>query len=218
MSEPIPLFELGQGEGRLPERRDAAANRRRILQIAEQLFEQYGVHSVSMADIAQQARVGKGTLYRNFNNKGELCLALMDNQLRAFQDAQLETMRQQSEARLPYIEQLARFLEALVSFSGVHLPLLHEVQQAGGLLGTRETQRPHFWQYMTVHGLLRKALAGGELPRDLDTAFVAEALLAPLAPHSFRLQRVHFGFDEARMAAGMRLFLDGLRCLSGVSA
>ena len=40
------------------ERRDAAANRARILQTAENLFAQHGVANVNMADIAQAAEVG----------------------------------------------------------------------------------------------------------------------------------------------------------------
>lgn len=218
MNKPIPLMQSGQLDGNVPERRDAAANRQRILHVAEMLFAERGVEAVNMADIAEEAGVGKGTLYRNFGNKGELCLALMDTQLREFQDIQLANMREQAENGMPYLEQLARFLKALVQFSSIHMPLLYEVQQAGGILGRRETQRPHFWQYMTARGLLRSAINSGELPRDLDAAYVAEALLAPLSPHTFRFQRDVLGFDEERIAAGMRLFLRGLSGLTHISA
>jgi AcrR family transcriptional regulator len=200
------------------ERRDAAANRARILRVAEALFEQNGVDAVNMAEIAQEAGVGKGTLYRNFGNKGELCLALMDTQLREFQDERLEAMRSQAEAGVPYVEQLARFLEALVAFSARHLPLLCEVQQIAAALDAGEAQRPHFWQYMTVHGLLRSAVQTGELPPDFDAAYGAEALLAPLAPHTFRFQQQVLGFDLSRVAAGMRMILDGLRSLTRIKS
>lgn len=214
MIEPIPLYEPGESNGNVPERRDAAANRARILKVAEELFEQFGAREVNMADIAEAAGVGKGTLYRNFSNKGELCLTLLDTQMREFQDERLEEMRRQAEEGAPSLEQLGHFLQALVIFSDTHLPLLVEVQQVSDALDERETQRPHFWQYMTVHGLLRKAVQAGELPDELDTAYVAEALLAPLAPHTFRFQREVLGFDLPRIAAGLRSIVDGLALLA----
>ena len=213
MSNEIPLTEWGRPYSRAPERRDAAANRARILQVAEELFARQGVSAVNMADVAQAAGVGKGTLYRNFANKGELCLALLDTQLREFQELRLAAMRRQAQSGLPALRQLARFLEALVSFSAVHMPLLCEVQQYGDALDGRELQRPHFWQYMTVRGLLRNAVEAGELPHDFDTEYAAEALLAPLSPQTFRFQREVLGFDLARVARGLRTILEGLGAL-----
>lgn len=214
MSNPISLYQSGESNGNVPERRDAAANRARILQVAEELFEEHGVPAVNMADIAEAAGVGKGTLYRNFANKGDLCLTLLDTQMREFQDNRLHEMRLQAQAGEPFLQQLGHFLEALVSFSDTHLPLLCEVQQVSEALDERDTQRPHFWQYMTVHGLLRNAVLAGELPDDLDTAYVAEALLAPLAPHTFRFQRNVMDFNLPRIAAGLRSILDGLGLLA----
>lgn len=213
MSRPIPLYQVMESDGNAPERRDAAANRARILAVAESLFEEHGAPNVNMADIAEAAGVGKGTLYRNFANKGELCLTLLDTQMREFQDWRLSEMRRQTEAGDSFLYQLGDFLEALVTFSDMHLPLLQEVQQVSRALDEREARRPHFWQYMTVYGLLRSAVQAGELPNDLDAAYVAEALLAPLAPDTFRFQRDVLGFDLARIAAGLRSIVDGLALL-----
>ncbi|SRR5690606_13920084 len=211
MNEQIPLANtIIEAETSRFGRRDAAENRRRLLETAERLFAQYGVEAVNMADVALEAAVGKGTLYRNFANKGELCLALMDTQLKEFQDQQLARMRQMAEERVPYLEQLGEFLESLVAFTEIHMPLLCEVQQYSESLDAGDVQRPHYWQYMTVYGLLRKAVEAGELPEDLDRAYMAEALLAPLAVHTFRFQRQTHNFSLDRISAGLRTLLDGL--------
>ncbi len=50
----------------------------KILQAAGQLFGSQRFHEVRMEDIALHAEVGKGTLYRYFNDKEELYLALVE--------------------------------------------------------------------------------------------------------------------------------------------
>jgi AcrR family transcriptional regulator len=205
MERSIPLTTTTglAGESRV-ERRDAAANRALLLQTAEALFARHGVAAVNMADIAQAAGVGKGTLYRRFINKAELCLALLDTQMADFQNEALARMRQQTAEELPRLEQLARFLEALVYFTEIHAPLLCEVQREGYLQGEMALSLPHFWQYMTVSGLLQAAVAAGEISPELDIAYLGDALLAPLKADLFQFQRQGRGFSLERVSAGLR--------------
>lgn len=200
------------GAAQRPERRDAAANRQLILETAEQLFAQHGVGHVSMADIAQAAGVGKGTLYRRFANKGELCLALMDTQMAEFQNSMLSRMQQMSARGVPKLEQLDQFLDALVHFTDTHSPLLCVAQREGLLQGADgNLQMPHFWQYMTVNGLLKAAVLSGELSSELDLEYLADALLAPLKADIFRFQRQVRNFSLARISAGVRTLINGLQ-------
>lgn len=203
--ETIPLHELGaESENLRAERSDAAANRILILETAERLFAKQGVASVSMADIAAAAQVGKGTLYRRYANKAELCLALMDVQMTDFQDGALEKMREQTALGYSNLEQLGAFLDDLVYFTDRHLPLLCEVQRAGLLARMDHAQAPHFWQHMTLSGLLQAAQRGGELSEDLDVAFLGDALLASLHGDLFQFQRLVRGFSLQRISSGLR--------------
>lgn len=199
------------------ERRDAAANRVRILETAESLFAQHGVAKVNMADIAQAAGVGKGTLYRRFTNKAELCLALMDTQMIDFQNGMLARMQQMSTQGTPKMAQLDQFIDALIYFTDAHAPLLCEVQRAG-LLQEQEPdglELPHFWQYMTVNGLLKAAVSNGELSENLDIDYLADAILSPLKADIFFYQRQVRGFSLERISAGLRLLLAGIRRCDG---
>src|SRR4051794_32283466 len=72
---------VGAGGADRPLRRDAERNRQRILQTAEQVFADRGL-DVSLDEIAQQADVGVGTVYRRFPTKEALVEALFVRRLR----------------------------------------------------------------------------------------------------------------------------------------
>ena len=194
-----------------PERRDAAANRKLILETADSLFAKHGVANVNMAQIATAAKVGKGTLYRRFANKGILCLALMDSQMAEFQNVMLDRMRTMTLEKVSPLSQLAHFLDALVHFTEAHSPLLCEVQREGIVANNSDVQSPHFWLHLTVNGLMRQAIEAGELAPDLDIDYLADALLTPLRGNIFRFQRQHRGFSLERISAGLQTILAGLK-------
>ncbi|MDX1417841.1 MAG: helix-turn-helix domain-containing protein [Candidatus Promineifilaceae bacterium] len=201
-------IDLGpiRGDGSSPrhERADAAANRRLILDTAESLFAANGVEEVTMADIAQAAGVGKGTLYRRFANKAELCLALMDAQMASFQNNTLAVISELKAADAPNMQQLTLFLDDLVHFTDRHLPLLCEVERAGLLEPGHDRELPHIWQHMTIKGLLNAAQQAGELSPRIDIEYTADALIAPLRVNLFRFQRQGKGFSLERISAGLQ--------------
>src|SRR5437764_14912993 len=57
-------------------RADAERNRRRLLDAAHELFRERGL-DVGVAEIAQRAGVGRGTLFRNFPTKQDLIAAIV---------------------------------------------------------------------------------------------------------------------------------------------
>src|ERR1700758_2836739 len=59
-----------------PLRADAERNRRRILDAAEAVFGERGL-DVGVAEIAEAAGVGRGTLFRNFASKEDLIAAIV---------------------------------------------------------------------------------------------------------------------------------------------
>jgi AcrR family transcriptional regulator len=197
-SIPLNADALHMGDER-HERRDAAENRERVLTAARQLFEERGVAAVHMADIAERAGVGKGTLYRRFANKAELCLALLHDQLVEHQDAMLRRLQEMSAQNLPYLERIKIFLVEVVAFTERHVPLLCEAQQ-GGQIGGLEGDAPFFvWQHMTVQGLLQGAMNRGEISADLDLPLVVDLLLAPITASYFRYLRHRRGFSIERI-------------------
>ena len=72
-AQPLPVS--GQ---EAQERGDAARNRALLLAAARKLIAERGPDAVSMDDIAAEAGVGKGTLFRRFGNRSGLMLVLLD--------------------------------------------------------------------------------------------------------------------------------------------
>src|SRR5258706_9869927 len=69
------------------ERADAAANRVRILEAAVRVLAERGAEGTSIDAVAAEAGGGKGTIFRRFGGRSGLFQALLDEHLRAFQDA-----------------------------------------------------------------------------------------------------------------------------------
>ena len=68
------------------ERKDAAANRRRIMEAAQTLLSKRGLDGLTMQAVATEAGVGKGTVSHRFGDRDGLLGALVDEDMREFQD------------------------------------------------------------------------------------------------------------------------------------
>lgn len=211
----IDVIPLSTGEApRRAKRADAVANRELILATAQRLFAERGIAKVCMAAIAETAGVGKGTLYRGFANKGELCLALLDEDMLAFQNQTLQALREGHDR--PALSRLDTFLNSLVYFIERQAPLLREAQLHGVLqgevmAGTASPQMWLPWLNTTIRVLLQQAQQNGEVD-NLDIPYLVDAILAPLSADLFLYQREVLGFDLERISQGLRhLVLEGLR-------
>jgi AcrR family transcriptional regulator len=59
----------------------AEAQRERILCAAQKCFIEHGFHAASMANIAETAQMSAGLMYRYFENKSAIVLAIIERQL-----------------------------------------------------------------------------------------------------------------------------------------
>lgn len=78
-----PSTSRGASAPARPLRRDAAANRSRVLAAAAEVFDRDGL-SASLEDVARRAGVGVGTVYRRFPTREALMEALLDDLLDAY--------------------------------------------------------------------------------------------------------------------------------------
>lgn len=178
-----------------PIRADAIRNRQRLLLAAQTLFDAQGIADVTMSAIAKEAEVGKGTLYRHFEDKAAVCHALLDEDMRAFQQRTLDYLRQNGD---PYTS-LRWFTEQSATYVVNHNALLAEVSNQGGV--DMLSHPAHVWWRQTIIGLLAR------LDLNVDTSYIADMLYIMLDVQTIRFQRRVQGYDLQRIINGLHMAL-----------
>ncbi|MEV0148494.1 MULTISPECIES: helix-turn-helix domain-containing protein [unclassified Nonomuraea] len=176
-----------------PERADAARNRRRIIDVAARLIAERGARQLSLDEVAREAGVGVGTVYRRFGDRTGLLWALIDEQERRFQAAFM-TGPPPIGPGAPPAARVRAFLRALVDriVAQQDMFLQLEIGSARGRFSG---------PYRIHHTHLATLLA--QARPDLDAGFLADALLAPANAHLIRFQLDERGMSVEAVKAGL---------------
>jgi AcrR family transcriptional regulator len=181
-----------------PLRKDAERNRQRILKAAAEVFTEQGLEA-SLDDVARQAGVGVGTVYRRFPDKAALADALFEERIDILCDLATE-----AHGTDDAWEGLAGFMlaaaEMLSTDKGLRQILMfapHGHQRAGY---ARSRMRP------AIGKLVERAQAAGQLRLDLGATDipVLEFMLGATAEYAREVRP-----DLWRRY--LTLMLDGLR-------
>ncbi len=168
----LPVLE----QGVVRERADAARNRLRVLAAAERLFAARGVAGVTMDEVAAQAGVGKGTLYRRFGDKGGLAVALLDEREMELQARVLGGQPPLGPGALA-ADRLVAFVAAYLELVAAQLDLV--LMSETSAPGARSRTGAHAFWGQHVRLLLSEAGVG-------DVDLRADVLLAALAAEQVR--------------------------------
>ena len=173
------------GETRLL-RRDAADNLRRILEAAAEVFAAQGLEA-TLADVAERAGVGVGTIYRRFSDKDALIAALVADQsarvIAVVDDAQHRSTGWESFCAL--VENLASLL---ISDLAIEELVLSEQMRPhiGELLNELGPRVTTIIRRAQKEGSLRKGVTFGDLPPLLVMLISASDLTSAAQPGAWR--------------------------------
>jgi AcrR family transcriptional regulator len=152
------------------QRSDAQQNRKRILAEARKAFTKSGANA-SLEDVAKQAGVGIGTLYRHFSSREELLRAVYNDVTE-----KLAKAGQEFAETLPPVEALRAWMMLLVDFIAekqiISPPLNALVEDPRKLL-----EASHSQTWGTVRALVKRAIKSGDIREDLDAIDLLRALV-----------------------------------------
>jgi len=151
-------------------RADALRNRERLLEVAKTAFARSGT-DVSLDDVARQAGVGPGTLYRHFPTRDALVEAVYRTEVEKLAAAEREL-----SARLPPVEALQAWMLLfvdLIETKKIIAPALNTM--VGGASQVYEKSGALVAE--AVEALVERAIASGEIRPDLDPLDLLRALV-----------------------------------------
>ena len=151
-------------------RTDAQQNRERILEVAKEAFTRCGADA-SLDEIAKQADVGPGTLYRHFPTRDALIEAVYHTEVEKLAAAQREL-----SAKLPPVEALRAWMMLFVDYiAAKHIiaPALNSV--VGGPTRLYESSRSMVSG--AIDALVKRAIKSGEIRKDLEPFDLLRALI-----------------------------------------
>jgi AcrR family transcriptional regulator len=189
MQDLTPLPVTGQPR----ERRDAARNRELILAAARRLFERDGPGAVSMDRVAEEAGVGKGTLYRRFGDRAGLALALLDARERELQEQLIRGPAPLGPGAAP-VERIVAFGHAWLDVLDSHGDIVLAAES--GSIGAR------FRGSVYASHRTHLELLVAEARPDADAGYLADALLAALDSELVLFMRTDRGRSLDEIKAG----------------
>jgi AcrR family transcriptional regulator len=151
-------------------RRDAQRNRERILEVAKDAFTRSGAEA-TLDDIAKQAAVGPGTLYRHFPTRDDLIEAVYRSEVEKLAAAAPKL----AETKAPLDALRAWMLLVIDYISAKHIiaPALNSI--VGGPSRLYEGSRGLIQGAM--NDLVKRAKRSGDLRKDLDASDLLRALI-----------------------------------------
>ena len=162
-------MKRSQSAGRKP-RADAQRNRERILEVAKQAFTRSGANT-SLDDIAKDAGVGPGTLYRHFPTREELLQAVYRSEMEKLVAAE----REFAQSMPP--------LEALRSWLLLFVDAIETKQIIAPVLNTligdpkKVFAASHAQTHEAIHALVKRGINSGDIRKDLDPMDLLRALV-----------------------------------------
>lgn len=151
-------------------RTDAQRNRERILEVAKEAFTRHGANA-SLDDIAKEATVGAGTLYRHFPTRDALIEAVYRTEVE-----KLAAAEKKFSETMPPVQALRAWMLLFIDYiEAKHIiaPALNTF--VGGASKLYEGSREKI--QAAIEALVNRAIKSGDIRKDLEPFDLLRALI-----------------------------------------
>ena len=152
-------------------RSDAQRNRERLLEVAKEAFTRSGAKT-SLYDIARDAGVGPGTLYRHFPAREQLLEAVYRTEME-----RLASAGQKFAEDLPPIEALRAWLLLFVDYIAAKQLIAPALNMLLGDPKTLLFETSYARIREAIRMLVKRAIKSGDIRKDLDPIDLLRALI-----------------------------------------
>lgn len=150
-------------------RADAQRNRERILDVAKKAFTRSGA-DISLDDVATQAGVGPGTLYRHFPTRDALLEAVYRSEVEKLAAAEKEYSR-----TMPPLEALRAWMLLFVDYIATKQIIVAALNTL--VAGSKLFESSGSQIQGAMHSLVKRAMESGDIRSDLDPLDLLRALV-----------------------------------------
>ena len=151
-------------------RADAQRNRQRILEVAKQAFTRSGADT-SLDDIAKQAGVGPGTLYRHFPTRDVLLKAVYRSEVE-----KLAAAERKLAATKPPMEALRAWMLLFIDYIAAKKIIASALDTLLG--GHAKVIEGSYAQIQgAIRALVKRGIQSGEIRKDLNAIDLLKALV-----------------------------------------
>ena len=187
------------GEPHRALRADAARNRTRFMEAAWRLLTQHELGDLNMEQVAREADIGKGTLYRHYPTKESLLEALVgDGAGRIVADMQ-ERIPPEADA-LTKLRTVVAVCYDVYETSRISVDLLLSAWRFSERCAPPEQRDTHPMTLTVarVRSIIEQGVREGSF-RPLDLDYTATAIFSLISPVAFAKQSERLGYSRAEL-------------------
>ncbi|MFH0926313.1 MAG: TetR/AcrR family transcriptional regulator [bacterium] len=185
--------------------------RQEIMTAIETLFTNRGIHEITTEDIAREAKVGKGTLYRYFQNKDDLFFQTIVSGF----DELCSLLSHKIPNNIPFTEQLLCACKEIRAFFNKRRQLLTMMQTEEGHMFCEKKNIHDQWKkkrkmlVTTLAEIIKNGVTEGEVRSDISPEILAYFLLAMLKTQAKEFSAYPFSIRQPELIVD--LFFKGVK-------